>query len=407
MELRQPIHAGLSIALVGYTSAFAVVIAGLQAVGATPKQATSGLAVLCVTIGLGTLWLSLRHRIPITLAWSTPGAAVLVSTGVVHGGWPAAVGAFLLTGALVLLTGVWPRMGALITAIPAPIAQAMLAGVVLQLCLTPVRGLASHPWQVTPILLTWLVFARFATRWAVPAAFVVTLTVIGLTHHAGLSGPVLPQPVWTTPQLNWAAVVGVTLPLYIVTMAAQNVPGVAIMGSYGYQVPWRESMTVTGLGTLAGAAFGGHAINLAAISAAVPASPEAHRDPARRWPAATAFGAGYLVLAALTTALTTLVAGAPPEVIGAVAGLGLLSTLGSSLAVATSGPVDLAGRAPAAITFVVAVSGVSLAGISAAFWALAAGLVVQAALRPTRNLNAENTSPRPAEAENAALGVND
>ncbi|GLE52056.1 hypothetical protein ATCCBAA256_16310 [Mycobacterium montefiorense] len=257
MELRQPIHAGLSIALVGYTSAFAVVIAGLQAVGARPKQATSGLAVLCVTIGLGTLWLSLRHRIPITLAWSTPGAAVLVSTGVVHGGWPAAVGAFLLTGALVLLTGVWPRMGALISAIPAPIAQAMLAGVVLQLCLTPVRGLASHPWQVTPILLTWLVFARFATRWAVPAAFVVTLTVIGLTHHAGLSGPVLPQPVWTTPQLSWAAVVGVTLPLYIVTMAAQNVPGVAIMGSYGYQVPWRESMTVTGLGTLAGAPSAG------------------------------------------------------------------------------------------------------------------------------------------------------
>ncbi|BBY24124.1 benzoate/H(+) symporter BenE family transporter [Mycobacterium stomatepiae] len=407
MEPRKPIHAGLNIALVGYTSAFAVVIAGLQAVGATPTQATSGLAALCVTVGLGTLWLSLRHRIPITLAWSTPGAAVLVSTGGVHGGWPAAIGAFLLAGALVMLTGIWPRMGALITAIPAPIAQAMLAGVVLQLCLSPVRGLASHPWQVTPILLTWLVFARFATRWAVPAAFVVTLAVIALSHHADLSGPLLPHPVWTTARLSWVAVAGVTVPLYLVTMAAQNVPGVAIMVSYGYRVPWRESMTVTGLGTLAGAPFGGHAINLAAISAAVPASPEAHCDPARRWPAATAFGAAYLVLAALTTALTTLVAGAPSEVIGAVAGLGLLSTLGSSLAAAMSGSADLAGRAPAAITFVVAASGLSLAGISAAFWALAAGLVVQAALRPARNLNAENTSPRPADAENAALGIHD
>lgn len=111
-----------------------------------------------------------------------------------------------------MLTGIWPRMGALITAIPAPIAQAMLAGVVLQLCLSPVRGLASHPWQVTPILLTWLVFARFATRWAVPAAFVVTLAVIALSHHADLSGPLLPHPVWTTARLSWVAVAGVTVP---------------------------------------------------------------------------------------------------------------------------------------------------------------------------------------------------
>ncbi|OSC42965.1 benzoate/H(+) symporter BenE family transporter [Mycobacterium decipiens] len=387
MELGKPIHAGISIALVGYTSAFAVVLAGLQAVGASPQQATSGLAALCVTLGIGTLWLSLRHRVPITLAWSTPGAAVLVSAGAPHGGWPAAVGGFLLAGALMMLTGAWPRLGGLITAIPAPIAQAMLAGVVLHLCLIPVHGLASHPWQVAPILLTWLAFARFATRWAVPAAFVVTLIVVPLSHHTGLSGPLLPHPVSTMPQLSWAAVVGIALPLYIVTMAAQNVPGIAIMGSYGYQIPWRESMTVTGLGTLAAAPFGGHSINLAAISAAVPASPEAHRDPARRWPAATTFGAVYLVLAALTNTLTTFVAAAPAEVIGAVAGLGLLPTLGSSLAAAMSGPADLAGRAPAAITFVVAASAVSLAGAGAAFWALAAGLVVHAVLRPARNLN--------------------
>jgi benzoate membrane transport protein len=260
----------------------------------------------------------------------------------------------------------------------------MLAGVVLELCLIPVRGLASHSWQVAPILLTWLVFVRFATRWAVPAAFVITLVVVALTRQYGLPGPLLPHSVWTTPQLNWAAVVGIALPVYVVTMAAQNVPGVAIMGSYGYRVPWRESMTVTGLGTLAGAPFGGHAINLAAISAAVPASTEAHSDPARRWLAATTFGAVYLLLAVLTTALTTFVAPAPSEVIGTVAGLGLLGTLGSSLSAAMSGPPDLGGRAPAAITFVVAASGVSVAGVGAACWALVAGLVAQAVLRTAR-----------------------
>ncbi|AKN15316.1 benzoate transporter [Mycobacterium haemophilum DSM 44634] len=398
VERSKPIHAGLSIALVGYTSAFAVVLDGLQAVGATPTQATSGLAAVCLTLGLGTLWLSLRHRLPLTIAWSTPGAAVLVSTGAVDGGWPAAVGAFLLVGALMVLTGVWPRMGALITAIPAPIAQAMLAGVVLQLCLTPLRGLAAHPLQVAPILLTWLVFTRFAPRWAVPAAFVVTLGMVAFTHRSGLSGPLLPHLAWTVPRLSWAAAVGIALPLYIVTMAAQNVPGVAIMGSYGYRVPWRESMTVTGLGTLVGAFFGGHAINLAAVSAAVPASPEAHCDPARRWPAATTFGFVYLMLAALTTALTTFVAAAPAEVIGTVAGLGLLGTLGSALAAAMSGPTDLAGRAPAAITFVVAASAVSLAGVGATFWALTAGLVVHAVLRPTRNL----TPGRPVEVDSTS-----
>jgi benzoate membrane transport protein len=384
MERSQPIYAGLSIALIGYTSAFAVVLAGLEAVGATRAQATSGLAALCVTLGLGTLWLSLRHRLPITLAWSTPGAAVLVSTAALHCGWPAAVGAFVLAGALIVLTGVWPRLGALITAIPAPIAQAMLAGVVLELCLIPVRGLAAHSWQVAPILLAWLVFSRFVARWAVPAAFVITLVVVALTRQYPVPGPLLPHPVWTMPQLSWVAVVGIALPLYVVTMAAQNVPGVAIMGSYGYRVPWRESMTVTGLGTLAGAPFGGHAINLAAISAAVPASTEAHRDPARRWLAAATFGAVYLLLAVLTTALTTFVAPAPPAVIGTVAGLGLLSTLGSSLSAAMSGPPDLGGRAPAAITFVVAASGVSVAGVGAACWALVAGLVAQAVLRAAR-----------------------
>ena len=382
---RQQIAAGLGIALVGYTSAFAVVLAGLRRVGASPAQATSGLLVLCLAVGAATLLLSRRHRIPITIAWSTPGAAVLASTGAVHGGWPAAVGAFLIVGGLVVLTGVWPRLGALITAIPAPIAQAMLAGVVLQICLTPVRGIATHPAEVVPILLAWLLLMRVAPRWAVPGAFVVTLVVAVLSAGHGVHGPVLPHPTLTVPRFSWSALVGIALPLYVVTMAAQNVPGVAIMSAHGYSIPWREAMTTTGIGSILCAPFGGHAINLAAISASVPASAQAHPDPARRWPAAATFGVVFLLLAALTTALTTLLSAAPADVIGTVAAVGLLGTLASSLGAAVHDPAQ---RPAAAVAFIVAASGVTIAGVAAATWALVAGLVVQAVLVPRRSARA-------------------
>jgi benzoate membrane transport protein len=375
----QPVLAGILTALVGFTSSFAVVLAGLRAVGASPAEAASGLLAVCATQALGMLWLARRHRIPLTLAWSTPGAALLASTGVVHGGWPAAVGAFLAVGALIIVTGLWPWLGGLVAAIPAPIAQAMLAGVVLQLCLAPVRGFAAHPWEVGPILLTWLVLLRVARKWAIPGAFAVTLVVVGIDVAArgGLHGALLPHLVWTTPILTWAGLLGLALPLYVVTMAGQNVPGVAIMSSYGYQVPWRETMAVTGIGTAAGALAGGHAINLAAITASLAASPDAHPDPGRRWLASWTSGWAYLVLALLSTALTTFVSVAPLDVVGAVAGLALLGTLSSSLAGALSAAE---GREAAAITFVVAASGLTFLGIAAAFWALAAGLLVHAVL---------------------------
>jgi benzoate membrane transport protein len=376
----QPVLAGILTALVGFTSSFAVVLAGLRAVGASPAEAASGLLAVCVTQALGMLWLSRRHRMPLTLAWSTPGAALLASTGVVHGGWPAATGAFLVTGALVIVTGLWSRLGGLIAAIPAPIAQAMLAGVVLELCLAPVRGFGAHPWEVGPILLTWLVLLRVARKWAVPGAFAVSLVVVGIDagRAGGVHGVLLPHLVWTTPAITWAGVLGLALPLYVVTMAGQNVPGVAIMSSYGYQVPWRETMAVTGIGTVVSALAGGHAINLAAITASLAASPDAHPDPRRRWVASWTAGWSYLVLALVSTALTAFVSVAPLDVVGAVAGLALLGTLSAALASALSATE---GREAAAITFVVAASGLTFLGIGAAFWALAAGLLVHVVLR--------------------------
>jgi benzoate membrane transport protein len=376
----RPVLAGILTALVGFTSSSAVVLAGLRGVGASPEQAASGLLAVCVTQALGILWLTRRHRIPLTLAWSTPGAALLASTGVVSGGWPAAIGAFLIVAALIIVTGLWPWLGRLIAAIPAPIAQAMLAGVVLDLCLVPVRGFAAHPWLVGPIAAVWVIMLRLARRWAVPAAFAATLVVAGLdvARHGGAHGSIVPHLTWTVPTLTWASLLSLAVPLYIVTMAGQNVPGVAIMASYGYQVPWRETMAVTGAGTAAGALAGGHVINLAAITASMAASPEADPDPGRRWLASWTAGWAYLVLAAFSAALTVFFGAVPAAVAGTVAGLALLATLSSALAGALTAAE---GREAAAITFVVAASGLSFLGVGAAFWALAAGLLVSLVTR--------------------------
>jgi benzoate membrane transport protein len=370
--------AGVTTALVGFASSSAVVLTGLEAVGATRAQAASGLVALCLTQALGMLWLTRRTRMPVVLAWSTPGAALLAAGTVPDGGWPAAVGAFALTGILVVLTALWPGLSRLVAAIPAPIAQAMLAGVLVGLCLAPVRGIVEDPLAIAPIVVVWLVLMRFAPTWASPAAFGAGLVVLAALAVArgGAPGPLLPALEPVLPAFSWPAAIGLAVPLYIVTMASQNVPGAAVLSSYGYRVPWRESMAVTGVGTVLGAPFGGHAINLAAITAALAASPDVHPDKGERWRAVRIAAALYVVIAALATALTTLV-GVAPGVLAAVAGLALLPALASSLRAAMA---EDSGRIPAAVTFVVAASGITVLGIGAAFWALAAGLVAFAVL---------------------------
>jgi benzoate membrane transport protein len=384
-ERTQSVLAGVVTAVVGFTSSFAVVLAGLRAVGATAEQAASGLLTMCLVQAAGMIWLSWRYRMPITLAWSTPGAALLASTGAVAGGWPAAVGAFVVVGALVVLTAAWPRLGSLVASIPRPLAQAMLAGVLLPLCLAPALSLVDRPALVAPVVATWLVLLRVAPRWAVPGSLVVALGVVVGSLVAGGDAPaaseLLPSLSLTTPSLTVQAVVGIALPLYVVTMASQNVPGVAVMASFGYTVPWRPAMAVTGVGTVVGAAAGVHAVNLAAISAALAASPDAGPDPSRRWRAAQAAGWTYVVIGAVAAGLAVVVAAAPPGVVETAAGLALLGTLVASLSSAFDGT-----ERPEAtgVTFLVAASGLSVLGVGAAFWALAAGLLVRTVLpRPT------------------------
>lgn len=369
----RPVVAGLVTALVGSTSSFAVVLAGLRAVGASPAQAASGLLALFLSMGLATIVVSAHTRMPITFAWSTPGAALLVGTGGVVGGWPAAVGAFLVTGLLITATAVWPGLGRLIARIPAPVAQGMLAGVLLSLCLAPARAAVSIPWLVLPVIAVWLVLLRVAPRWAVPAAFALVVVIVAVVTD-GLRGDrsLLPTPVWTTPTWSTQGVIGLALPLYVVTMASQNVPGVAVLASFGYRTPWRPAMAITGVGTLLGAPFGGHAVNLAAISAALSASPDVHPDPERRWVAAQTTGWAYVVLGLVSTGLVALVAQAPSGLVEAAAGLALLPTLAASLAGALAGEEH---RIPAVATFLVAAGGASVLGIGPAFWALVVGLV--------------------------------
>ena len=385
----RPITAGIVTALVGFTSSFAVVLTGLRAVGATPEQAASGLLALCVTMGVACIVLAWRYRMPVTAAWSTPGAALLAATGLVEGGWPAAVGAFLVVAALILLTGLWPQLGRLIARIPPSIAQAMLAGVLLPLCLAPITGIVVNPWGVVPVVLTWLVFARLAPRWAVPLAFVAAAIVVGvsLAQEGAPSIPPLlvPRVELTMPTLTIGSVVGIAIPLFIVTMASQNVPGVAIMRSFGYEVPWRPAMLVTG--HRHGARRTGRRprdqprrdqrrARRGARGGARPAAPLGRRR---------VDGGVLLVLGAASAAFAALVLLAPEAVIPAVAGLALFRAFGSAVQQAIDDPGE---RLPAVVTFLVAASGVAIAGVSAAFWALVAGLVVRSVLHPGRRRGA-------------------
>ncbi len=376
----QPVIAGLVTALVGFTSSFAVVLAGLESVGATKDQAASGLLALTIGFGVLAVILSLINRVPVTLAWSTPGAALLVATGAVSGGWPAAVGAFMITGLLIALIGLVPVLGELVAKIPTELAQAMLAGILLQLCLAPFIALADSPGYVAPVLLTWLVATRFWPRWAVPLALLAAVgAILVAAEHSGTKIDVadfIPSLALTAPEFSFAALIGVALPLTIVTMASQNLPGAAVLRSFGFKVPWRSAVVATGLGTAAVAPFGGHAINLAALSAALAAGDEAGPRE-RRWIAGVSAGTFSTLIAGAAAAVVALAAVAPAGIIEAVAGLALIGALIGSLEGAFSTPNH---RTSAGLTFLLAASGVTLFSIGAAFWALLLGLAVRATI---------------------------
>ncbi|MFC5357027.1 benzoate/H(+) symporter BenE family transporter [Azospirillum himalayense] len=374
------VGAGLLAALVGYASSVAVVIHGLTAVGASTEQVVSGLVLLGFAMGLTAMGLSLHRRKPISIAWTTPGMALLAATGAVEGGFAAAVGAFVVTGVLIVLAGLWSPLGRWIAAIPKPLANGMLAGILLKLCLAPFLAVSQAPGMALLVLATWAVVGRVARLYAVPAAVAVALGAMaldsssglagGLAGGAALSGALWPSVTFVQPVFTWEAMVGIALPLFVVTMASQNIPGLAVLATYNYAPPTRPIFLATGAASALTALGGAPTINLAAITAALCASPDADPNPARRWQAAFVGGVGYILFAGLAGVTAVMVTRSPPILIEAVAGLALVGAFGSAL----MGAVQVeANRTAALVTMLVTASGLSFAGVGSAFWGLLLG----------------------------------
>jgi benzoate membrane transport protein len=379
----QPISAGLLAAVIGFASTFALILQGFVAVGATAAQAASGLLAICVVKGIVAIWLSRRSRMPISIAWSTPGAALLVATGAFAGGFPVAVGAFLAAAALVVLAGLVRPFGRAVERIPVPLASAMLAGILLPLCLAPARAVMLDPALAIPIVATWAIALRLARPFAVPLAVIVTIiAVIATSPLADIDAALLaPRPVFVVPVFTLEAMIGLALPLFLVTMASQNVPGLAVLAANGYRPAVSPIFVATGAASAVASVAGGHLVNLAAITAALCAGPDAHPDPAQRWIAAAAAGVAYILLGLSAGLAAAFIAATPPILIEAVAGLALLASFGAAIQAALAREDD---RLAALVTFVTTASGAALLGIGAPFWGLLAGGAMMAILRGRR-----------------------
>lgn len=372
-DLAQPIMAGALAAIVGYASTFTLVLAALAQAGASPQQAGSGLMAVCLAMALLNIVVAFQVKTPVSFAWTTPGAAFLLTVGEPVGGFPAVAGAFLVTGALIVLTGLIRPLARLVAALPAAIANAMLAGMLLSLCLGPIQAVAELPALALPILLAWALGMRFARRYAVPIAVVVTgILLAGTTRlpPGALDGS-WPSLVPVMPEFTLDAIARIALPLYIVTMASQNLPGLAVLQANGYRVRPAPLFVLTGLASTVIAFLGGISCNLAAITAAICAGPEAHAEPGKRWPAPVAAGVTYGLLAPAASLAAAFIVASPPILIQAVAGLALLSSLAGALAGALNSEEM---RLPATLTFVTTASGVTILGVGAPFWGLVAGI---------------------------------
>ena len=369
-DVLPPLVAGFVAVLVGFTSSVALVFAAAQALQATPTQTASWLWALGLGMGLTSVGLSWHYRQPVLTAWSTPGAALIAATSGL--GMGEAVGAFVVCGALITLAGVSGLFERLMDRIPQAIAAALLAGVLARFGLDAVGAVKTDPVLVLVMAAAFVLARRAWPRYAVPVVLVVGIAV------AAAQGRIAPMslqgawawPVWTTPVFTLSALVGLALPLFVVTMASQNLPGVAAQRAAGYDTPVSPPIAVTGLATVVLAPFGGYALNLAAITAAICMGREAGEDPARRWRASAAAGLFYLVTGLAGGAVVGLLQAFPRALVLAVAGLALLGTITGGLAAALK---DERLRDAAGLTFLVTLSGLTVAGIGSAFWGVVAG----------------------------------
>jgi benzoate membrane transport protein len=372
VSLIQPVTVGVLAAVVGYASTFTIVLQGFEAVGGSAEQAASGLMVTSVIMGFLGIVASLVWRQPISIVWSTPASALLISTGAQAGGYPAAIGSLIAAAALIVASGQIRPLGRLVAAIPASLANAMLAGILFEICLAPVHAAAAQPAIVLPIVIAWVLGLRFARRFAVPIAMLVTaaITIFVTRLPPGALAHTWPNLVVTAPSWNWSAAASLTIPLFIVTMASQNLPGLTVLRSQGYQPDVQKLFTITGLSSMAGAVGGGGLISFAAITAALTAGPEAHPDPNKRYISTVVGGVAYILLGLASPLAAALIVAAPVMAIKAVAGLALMTSFAGALATSLQKPDQ---RVAVIATFVVSASGVSFFGVGASFWGLLVG----------------------------------
>ncbi|MFO1294191.1 MAG: benzoate/H(+) symporter BenE family transporter [Rubrivivax sp.] len=368
--------AGFVAVLVGFTSSVVIVFQAAAAFGATPAETASWIWALGLGMGLTSLGLSWWYRQPVLTAWSTPGAALLASAGL---GVPLAegVGAFLVCALLMTAAGASGAFARVMNRIPMALAAALLAGVLARFAFDAFAAAERELALVATMFVVYLAGRRWWPRWAVPAVLAAGMALAAARGQLDFRAVhwQLATPVFTWPRFSLAALVGIALPLFVVTMASQNLPGVAAQRAAGYDTPVSPVVTTTGLATLLLAPFGGYALNLAAITAAICMGREAHEDPRQRWKASAAAGALYIVVGLLGGAVTGLIAAFPKALVLAVAGLALLGTIGSALATALDDPRS---REAALVTFVVSASGLTLWGVGAAFWGVAAGALALA-----------------------------
>lgn len=371
MRASVPISAFVA-AIVGFGGTLAVIIAAAEAVGATQAQTASWVTAICLAMAVETAWLSWRTRMPVITAWSTPGAAlVAASSGFTMAD---AIGAFVVTALLLMATGLFKPLTKLVSRIPASVASGMLAGIVVTFAMNAARTVPVDPWLVVP-----LVAAFFTIRLFNPALSVLAVLVGGgmvafvSGRIGGLPAPELSTLTLTMPEFSVAATVGLAVPLYLVTMASQNLSGLAVLRAAGYRPDAGPLITATGFVSLLTAPFSALTTNLAAISAAICTGADAHPDPAQRWKTGPFYALAYLVFAAFGASLVAIFAVLPQSLIVLVAGLALMAPLANALSIALGHERE---RMAAVTAFVVTASGLTLGGIGSAFWGLIAGLTV-------------------------------
>ncbi|QMV65674.1 benzoate/H(+) symporter BenE family transporter [Pseudomonas berkeleyensis] len=370
--------AGFIAMLTGYTSSLVLMFQAGQAAGLTSGQISSWIWALSIGMAIGSIALSLRYRAPVMIAWSTPGAALLI-TSLPEVSYGEAIGAYILASALILLIGLTGTFDRLMRRIPASLAAALLAGVLFKIGLEICNAAEQQPWLVLAMLLAYLVGKRLWPRYSVLAALIagsLMAGILGLLDFTGFSLE-LATPEWTTPSFSLSSAISIGIPLFIVAMASQNLPGMAVLRANGYDVPASPLIASTGLISILMAPFGSHGIHMAAISAAICAGPEAHEDPRKRYTAAVWCGVFYGIAGIFGATLAALFAALPAALILSIAALALFASIIGGLTQAMSEPNE---REAALVTFLVTASGMTLLGVGSAFWGIVGGLLTLAVL---------------------------